>query len=95
MWIIEDWTGKRVSPHLTFDTFEDARERISLLAEAEAGGADSEERAEEIYNGMLEDLYAVEVTTHIARFAVKPTERRRPPAKSAHRPARPHATTRE
>lgn len=59
-WVIIDWAGNRVLPDETFDSFEDARERIGELATIEADNnfpADTPEW-EELYQGLCEDLYA-------------------------------------
>lgn len=52
-WVIETWMGRRVFPDETFDSFQEARDRISEYANAEAGDEDD-------YNGICEDLYAEE-----------------------------------
>jgi len=53
-WIVEDWMGKRVWPGEAFESFDAARGRISEHADAVA--ADEAE-----YNGICEDLYAVQI----------------------------------
>ena len=61
-WIIEDWMSKRIGTD-EFDSFEEAREAISELATIEADNnfkRDSQEW-EDLYNGVCEDLYAMEV----------------------------------
>lgn len=63
MWIIEDWMSNHVYRDKTFNSFEEARDFISEVADDEAtrnGGMD-EAKCEEIYNGVCEDLYAIEV----------------------------------
>lgn len=63
MWIIEDWMSNHVYRDKTFNSFEDARDFISEVADEEAYKLHPEDEAkrEEIYNGICEDLYAIEV----------------------------------
>lgn len=61
-WGIVDWTGRRILPGETFESFEEARGRISEIADAEADKEPTETRRENTYNGICEDLYAEEVT---------------------------------
>lgn len=62
-WIIEDWMSKHVYRDQRFDSFEAARDFISQVADDEAWRQfpDDEARREELYNGICEDLYAIEV----------------------------------
>lgn len=53
MWIIETWMGRHVFTEHTFETFEEARDFISEYADGEA-------ESEADYNGICDDLYAVE-----------------------------------
>lgn len=55
LWIIEDWMGIHVFNYKQFTSFEDARAFISEYA-------DKTTKTEDEYNGVCEDLYAVEVT---------------------------------
>lgn len=54
-WIIEDWMGNRVFPERVFDSFEDARDFISVYADEVSDGDDYE------YDTICEDLYAVQI----------------------------------
>lgn len=61
--IIEDWMGNHCYPDVEFDSFEDARDFISEVAHeqcVEAGLTDGTDEYEELYNGVCEDLYAIE-----------------------------------
>ena len=63
-WVIEDWMSKRCYPDVSFNSFEDARDFISEVAHEqciEAGLVDGTDEYEELYNGINEDLYAIEV----------------------------------
>jgi len=61
-WIIQDWTGRQINDE-EFDSFGDARERISELATIEADNnyKHGTQDWEDLYNGVCEDLYAVNV----------------------------------
>lgn len=67
-WIIETWMGKHVYPDKSFATFQDARDFISELANAEVaeqvakGWITTEKEQEDLYNGVCEDLFAVDST---------------------------------
>lgn len=60
-WVIQDWTGQEIEDG--FESFGDARARIDELATIEADNnyaRDIEATAwEELYDGICEDLYAV------------------------------------
>lgn len=60
-WIIEDWTSNQVGTE-EYESFEEARGVISELATIEADNnfKHSTPEWEELYNGVCEDLYAVE-----------------------------------
>ena len=63
-WIIKDWMSNHCYPEMKFDSFEEARDFISEVASNEAtkqATTKTEEEFEEIYNGICEDLYAIEV----------------------------------
>lgn len=53
--IIKDWMNNHCYTDKTFNSFEEARDFISEVASAEAG------EDEDLYNGICEDLYAIEV----------------------------------
>lgn len=59
-WEIIDWMGKRIQPGKEFASFEDARQAIDIIADAEAWEKfpDDEKAREELANGICEDLYA-------------------------------------
>lgn len=64
-WIIEDWTGKHCYTDREFDSFDEARDFISEIANQVADekfpdDIDGFEHEEE-YNGICEDLYAIEI----------------------------------
>lgn len=63
-WHIEDWMSKHCYPEQSFETYEDARAFIQEQAHCaalEAAGEDTEsEKYTEVYDGVCEDLYAVE-----------------------------------
>jgi hypothetical protein len=63
MWIIETWMGRHVFTDQTFETFEEARGFISDYAETEAGDD------EDTYNGICEDLYAVQAGKRVGSDA--------------------------
>lgn len=61
-YIIIDWIGNHVVPEEDFNSFEEARSRISELAyiEADNNFKPNTEDWEELYQGICEDLYAEE-----------------------------------
>lgn len=65
-WHIEDWASSEVKFNgQRFDSFEEARDFISEVAEKEADRTIGYHRTgsdewEEVYNGICEDLYAIE-----------------------------------
>lgn len=61
-YIIIDWIGNHVIPEEEFDSFEQARDRISELATIEADNNFKPDTPEweELYQGVCEDLYAEE-----------------------------------
>lgn len=66
MYIIEDWMSQHVYKDKTFDSFEDARGFISEVATQAADNEIGYHRMgnddwEDVYNGICEDLYAIEV----------------------------------
>lgn len=62
IWIIEDWISNRVLKDETFDSYEHARERIYELAVIESDNNFKRDTPEweECYQGLCEDLYAIE-----------------------------------
>lgn len=67
-WVIKDWMNNHCFTDKTFNSFEEARDFISEIADHEAmtqtsglGIKDGNKEYEEIYNGICEDLYAEEV----------------------------------
>ena len=64
-WIIQDWMSNHVYKDKTFDSFEDARDFISEVATKEANKRFDEEKTptawNELYDGICDDLYAIEV----------------------------------
>lgn len=61
-YIIIDWIGNRVDDGIEYDSFEDARARISELATIEADNnfKHGTQDWEDLYDGICEDLYAEE-----------------------------------
>lgn len=65
-WIIEDWTSHHVYQDKTFTSFEETRDFIAEVAQAEADKVIGFNRMgsddwENYYDGICEDLYAIEV----------------------------------
>ena len=58
-WIVEDWTGRRIWPERRFDSFQSARYAITEHAHALIASGDA---SESDFDGICEDLYAVEVS---------------------------------
>lgn len=66
MWIIKDWMNNHCYTDKTFNSFEEARDFISEVAQAEADKKIGYDRIgtddwEDLYNGICDDLYAIEV----------------------------------
>lgn len=63
VWIIQDWMSNHCYKEEKFNSFGEARDFISEVADDQAtrdGGMD-QTKCDEIYNGVCDDLYAIEV----------------------------------